>query len=84
MSRPFFSREHMGVFLAVGLLTTLTLGGWGFTCLVLPHYVPKALNQEGWTYKQLRWLGIILIILAVVASRVIVYPYISMWRAGEL
>jgi hypothetical protein len=84
MNRPYFSRESMGVFLAVGLLTTLVLGGWGFTCLVLPRYVPKALNQEGWTHRQLRWLGLILIILAVVASRVIVYPYISMWRAGEL
>jgi hypothetical protein len=69
----------MGIFLSVGLLTTLMLGGWGFMCLVLPGYVPKALNQEGLSSKQLRWL-----VVAIVASRVIVYPYVSMWRAGEL
>lgn len=78
------SRESMGVFLAVGLLTTLMLGSWGFICLLLPGYVPKALNQEGWSSKQLRWLGILLLVVAIVASRVVVYPYFSMWRAGEL
>lgn len=74
----------MGLFLVTGTVTTLMLGCWGLTCLLLPRYVPKALNQEGWSPRQLRWLGIVLVILALVLSRVIVYPYISMWRAGEL
>jgi hypothetical protein len=76
--------ESMEITLFAGAATTFLLGGWGLICLVLPRYVPKALNQEKLSSKQLRWLGVILIIVAIAASRVIVVPYLNMWRAGEL
>ncbi len=70
--------------LIIGAATTLLLGVWGLICLLLPRYVPKALNQENLSPRQLRLLGLVLLICAAAASQVIVLPYINMWRVGEL
>jgi uncharacterized protein YjeT (DUF2065 family) len=67
-----------------GSVVTILLGLWGLTCLFFPRYVPKALNAEKFTHRQLRLLGLVLLIITAIASLIIVVPYVQLLMAGEL